>query len=100
MSAIARLLLHYNNTITGSDIHESNITRELEKLGVKIYYGHSRENILQYDLVIKSAAISDDNIEIIEAKNRCIKVISRAEALGIITNDYNNVITVKQQLLE
>lgn len=94
MSAIACLLLKDNNIITGSDISKSEITEKLEKLGIKIAYEHKAENVIHSDIVISSAAIHDDNPEIIEAKKRNIKIFSRASILGDISKKYKNVITV------
>lgn len=93
MSAIARLLI-FENKVTGSDITNSDITKKLENYGVKITYAHKKENVIGADIIIRSASIHDDNIEIIEAKKRGIKILSRAFVLGEISKEYKNVITI------
>ena len=88
MSAIAKVLLHNNIKVSGSDNTDTKITKELESLGATIYYGHKKENIKDCDLCVYTAAISDDNEELIEARKRGIKVISRAKMLGEIMKNY------------
>lgn len=45
MSAIAKLCLNKGKKVTGSDKTKSFITEELSHLGVKIFYGHNKNNI-------------------------------------------------------
>ena len=82
MSGIAELLNNLNFNITGSDIKESERTNYLSNLGIKINIGHSKNNIKNQDLVVYSSAIKNDNIEILETKNKSIPLIRRAEMLG------------------
>jgi UDP-N-acetylmuramate--alanine ligase len=87
LSAIARLLKSYGHEISGSDIAKTTLTKKLENEGIKITIPHSDKAINNQDLVIYSAVIKDNNPEIIEAKKRGIKTISRREALKMIVND-------------
>lgn len=82
MSGIAEILHNLGYRISGSDIRESEITRRLEEMGVKISYGHSPKNIGSANVVVISSAVGEDNPEVAEAKNRGIAVIKRAEMLG------------------
>jgi UDP-N-acetylmuramate--alanine ligase len=82
MSGIAEVLLNLGYKVSGSDIHLSEVTKRLEKLGGKIYHGHDANNIKDIDVVVYSSAVSQDNVEIVYAKNRRIPVISRAEMLS------------------
>ena len=93
LSAIAKLLLK-ENYISGSDLVKSDLTTELESLGIKVFYDHKFENVNGVDLVVMSAAISEDNPEVQEAKKRKIPILTRAEVLGKISKKYKNVITV------
>ena len=94
MSAIAKMLLNFGCYLSGSDILKSNLTLELEACGIKINYVHASENVHGADMVISSAAIHNDNPEIIEAKKLGIKIYTRAELLGEISRKYKNVITI------
>ena len=95
MSAIA-LILHKNGFIvSGSDIGQGDNIKELEKLGIKVYLGHKKENISDdLDIVVYSKAIHDDNEEIIEAKKKGITLMSRSKILGEIMTNYEKRICV------
>lgn len=94
MSALAELLLHLGATITGSDRTPSAITEKLESLGVTITYEHLPENVDDADLVIRTAAVHDDNPEIMRAHERGIPVIERAQAWGSIMLAYRNAVCI------
>ncbi|MBC8526362.1 MAG: UDP-N-acetylmuramate--L-alanine ligase [Candidatus Cloacimonetes bacterium] len=82
MSGIAELLLNYGYKITGSDLAKTPVTEKLERMGGKIFYSHKARHISDVDVVVKSSAIQDDNIEIKTALERKIPVIRRAEMLS------------------
>lgn len=81
MSGIAELLHNLGYEVTGSDLKESETTRKLTGLGIKIAIGHRAENIDDAHVLVLSSAVSDDNPEVREAKRRAIPVIPRAEML-------------------
>ncbi|ASE89879.1 UDP-N-acetylmuramate--L-alanine ligase [Campylobacter jejuni] len=87
ISALARFLKEKGFKISGSDLKESKITKELEKEGVKVSIPHHKDNILNKDLVIYSAAIKEENPEFKYAKELGIKCLSRKEALPLILED-------------
>jgi len=68
MSGLAEILLNLGFTVSGSDIRSSNITSKLEKKGIKIYTGHSEENIKDADLVVYTAAVKSDNPELAKSQ--------------------------------
>lgn len=88
VSAIARMMLFQGKKVSGSDNSTSEITTALEKEGAKIFSGHDIKNIdPAVDLVVYTAAISKDNVEIAEAKKRNLPVLSYSETLGIVSKD-------------
>lgn len=87
ISALARFLKEKGFNISGSDLKESKITKELEKEGVEVKIPHHKDNILDKDLVIYSAAIKEENPEFKYAKELNIKCLSRKEALPLILED-------------
>src|SRR3989338_3644972 len=93
MSGIAQLLLRCGSKVSGSDLKETKITRELESLGAKVCIGHSAENIRGSEIVVYSTAINNDNPEVKEAKMLGIPLIKRAQALAGLMQD-KAVITV------
>lgn len=82
MCGIAEMLKNLGFKITGSDLETGDNTERLEKLGIKIYRGHSKSHILDPDVVIYSSAVPENNPEILEARRRNIPVIKRADMLG------------------
>lgn len=89
VSALAKLYLDKGWIVSGSDIFKSSITDDLVKKGVEVIIGEQKkENIKDYDLVLFSPAINDDNPELKEARDRSIKTISYPQALGELTKEY------------
>lgn len=82
MSGIAELLLNLGYKVSGSDLHNSAITRNLSTLGGAIYQGHKGEWIAGADVVVTSSAISANNPEVVAAREQFIPVIQRAEMLA------------------
>lgn len=82
MSGIAEVLFNLGYDVTGSDIKDSDTTKRLRDLGIKVYIGHKEENVDDSRVVVISSAVSDKNPEIIEAKRKSIPVIPRAEMLA------------------
>ncbi|WP_104697415.1 MULTISPECIES: UDP-N-acetylmuramate--L-alanine ligase [unclassified Helicobacter] len=84
ISGIAKYLKAQGATISGSDIASNKLVKSLEGQGVKVYIPHCPDAIQNQDLVIHSAIIKEDNIEIIEAKKKNIPILSRKDALNLI----------------
>ena len=94
VSALAKILVSRGYTVTGSDMKESEMTDELEKLGIKVYIGHRAENVEGADLIIYSAAIAPENPEIKRANELGIELASRAELLGTLMDEFKTSIAV------
>lgn len=92
MSALAELLLSLGVPVTGSDRAHSAVAERLERLGAKITYAHLPENVAQAAVVIRTAAVHDDNPEVMAAHEKGLLVLERAEAWGSLMKDYKNVI--------
>lgn len=93
MCPLAEILHSKGYSITGSDNNESDPLKLVRKFA-KVYLGHNAENVGDAELVIYSAAISRDNVELIEAINRNIPIMERSLVLGALTRLFNNVIGV------
>jgi UDP-N-acetylmuramate--alanine ligase len=87
ISAIARYLQKDGHTISGSDIKETAITKSLAKDGINISIPHNNAIIDNQDYIIYSAAVKDDNTEIVKAKEKGLKLLSRKEFLPILLKD-------------
>ena len=91
LSALARFLNFDGHEVSGSDMKSSLITKALEDEGIKVFCPQSETNIKDdFDLVIYSAAVTDENPELIEARLKQIRTLSRKEALPIILGDKKN----------
>lgn len=95
MSGLAEILLKEGFYISGSDSNVSKLTEDLEQKGIKLYYGQRAANIQDnIDLVVYTAAIRSDNLELSEVIRRNIPHITRAELLGQIMKNYELPIAV------
>lgn len=95
MSGLAEILLEEGFTISGSDAKESPLTDKLASEGVQIAYPQSAANITSgIDAVVYTAAIHEDNPEFAAAKNTGLPMLSRAELLGQIMDNYANSVAV------
>lgn len=88
ISGLARYLQSQGHTLSGSDISSGKITQKLIDEGIDISIPHSRKNIAQQDLIIHSAIIKPDNIELLEAQRKKIPILSRKEALKKILKNH------------
>jgi len=96
MSGLAEILIKEGFSISGSDIHTSDIIKHLEDKGAKVYLSQTADNITDdIDLVVYTAAINfDTNEEYKEAIRRNIPVMKRATLLGQMMHNYQNAIAV------
>ena len=95
MSALAEIMLEEGIKVSGSDRSDSKIIRKLQTSGAKIYLNHDSKHIsIDIDLVVYTSAISDDNPELIRAKELNIEIMDRAEFLGFVMKNYKNAICV------
>lgn len=95
MSAFAELLHSAGFTISGSDSKESKITKHLETMGITILYGQKASNITKnIDLVVYTAAISENNPEFVAAKEANLPLMDRAEMVGQVMANYDTPIAI------
>ncbi len=81
LSAIARVLIEQGYTVSGSDRSLSAAASELEAIGVRVFAGHAAEQVQGADVVVRSSAIPDDNVEVQAALAAGIPVLKRAQFL-------------------
>ncbi len=94
MSGIADILVNLGYTVTGSDANESEITKRLEAQGIPVKIGHFPESVHGADIVVYTAAVKQDNPELIEAHNLNIETIERSDFLGMLTKLYKETIAI------
>jgi len=82
MSGIAEILVNQGFEVSGSDKSLSEVTDRLEKIGIKVYEGHSPSNLKDADVLVYSSAVHIDNPEVQAAIERKIPIIKRSEMLA------------------
>jgi UDP-N-acetylmuramate--alanine ligase len=82
MSGIAEILLTLGYSVSGSDLRRSSITDRLVSLGATVFEGHAAANAVGSGVVVTSSAVNEQNPEVVEARQRKIPVIQRAEMLA------------------
>ena len=94
MSGIATILKKWGFYVTGSDANQSELVDKLIENNIPVIIGHDLENIKRANLVVYSAAITEDDVEMLEAKRLGIQTMERSTFLGLITKAYRNTICV------
>ena len=94
MCPLAEILHSRGYELSGSDNNEGDTLNRIKELGIKVFMGHRSENIEGAQLVVYSAAISEDNPERVAAREKGIPTMERSKLLGALTRYYDNVIGV------
>lgn len=82
MSGIAEVMANLGYTVQGSDANDNANVRRLAENGIRTFVGHRAENVENAALVVVSTAIRRDNPELVEARERRLPVVRRAEMLA------------------
>lgn len=94
MYPLAQILHSQGYFLTGSDNNETETLDAVRKMGIEVFIGQRAENIDGADLIVHTAAIMEDNPELMAARQSGVPVLERAELLGIVTNWYSNAVCV------
>ena len=95
MFPLVQILHGMGYYITGSDNNPGDtIDFEREKLGIPVTIGQRAENIEGADLIVHTAAIMDDNPELMAARASGVPTIERADLLGLVTSWFDSCICV------
>ncbi len=95
MSSLAEVLQGRGIVVTGSDINESPNVRTLREHGIPVAVGHRAENVApDVEFLVRTAAVHNDNPEVIYARAHNIPVYERSEAWGALSRDYSNALCI------
>lgn len=94
MYPLAQILHSKGFYLTGSDNNETETLELVRKMGIPVFIGQCAENIEGADLIVYTAAIMNDNPELIAARESGVTTVERADLLGLITGRYGNSICV------
>lgn len=95
MSSLAEVLRGMGIAVSGSDMNKNpNVLGLLEK-NIPVNIGHRAENITkEIEFVVRTAAVHDDNPEIVRARELGIPIFERTQAWGAISKDYSNALCI------
>lgn len=94
MYPLAQILHSKGYYLTGSDNNETETLKAVRNMGIKVFLGQNAKNIEGADLIVHTAAIMNDNPELIAAKNSGAVVVERSELLGLVTSWYPKAVCV------
>ena len=92
MSGLAQIMKTMGFNVQGSDLATSKNVERCKKIGIKIFKKHSKNNIKNCTVIVKSSAIKNNNPEILEARKRKINVLKRAEMLAQVVSLKTNIV--------
>ncbi len=92
MSGLAQVMKNMGFKIQGSDQNKNKSTSNCLKAGIKVFISHSKKNIKNATIIVKSSAIKNNNIELIYAKKKRLPIYSRAEVLADVVSLKKNII--------
>ena len=92
MSGLAQIMRNMGFKIQGSDQNKNKNTISCTKFGIRIFIGHSSNNVKKATILVKSTAIKNNNVEIKYAKKNKIPIYTRAEVLADAVSLKKNII--------
>lgn len=94
MSSLALILKNKGITVSGYDFKISETTRMLEENGIKVHYTYESASFPEADTVVYTAALGDNDPILVKAREKGLRIFTRAELLGAITSDYKHSVGV------
>ena len=86
MSGLALIMKGLGFEVQGSDINSGKNIERLKKNKIKVYIGHSRQNISSSTILVVSSAIKKSNPEILVAKTKQLPVYKRGDMLAHVVS--------------
>jgi UDP-N-acetylmuramate--alanine ligase len=94
MCPIAEILFHKGYELTGSDTNESDTLARIRSYGIPVAMGQKAENVDGAELVVYTAAVKQDNPELVAARKKGIPTVERSVMLGMVTRRFPNTVAV------
>lgn len=94
MCPLAEILISKGFEISGSDTSDGDTLRRIISYGVPVHMGHDASNIDGAQLVVYTAAVKQDNPELVAAREKGIPVIERSVMLGIASRKFKETVAV------
>lgn len=94
MYPLAQILHSQGYYLTGSDNNETETLEAVRRLGIPVFIGQAAGNIAGADLIVHTAAIMEDNPELMAARASGVPVLERADLLGIVTSWFSKAVCI------
>ena len=94
MSGLAEITSSMGYIVTGSDAKISETVKKLMQNGITVFEGHNAENVINAQLIVYTAAVKDDNPELVKARALNIPIMERSDFLGELMKKYKENICV------
>ena len=91
MSAVAEISMALGYRVSGSALEVNDLTRRLSKQGLVFFHGHDKDHVHGSDIVVVSAAVPENNVEVVAASKRAIPVYLYSEYLGMLMAEKRGV---------
>ncbi len=91
MGGIAEVLHNQGFNVTGSDSGDNAMTQRLKKLGITVYHGHDGRHVEGAEVVVRSSAVAEDNVEVVYAHTHKIPVVMRAQMLAELMRFHHGI---------
>jgi UDP-N-acetylmuramate--alanine ligase len=85
------VLLERGQTVSGSDRELTPLAARLQAAGATVYVGHDADHVKGADAVIRSSAVTKDNVEVTAALGAGIPVLTRREYLAELLDGYRTI---------
>ena len=92
MSGLAQIMKNMGFNVQGSDQNKNKNTINCSKSRIKVFIGHSSNNVKKASILVKSSATRSNNIELKFARKNKLPVYSRAEVLADVVSLKKNII--------
>ena len=70
MSGLAQVMKNMGFNIQGSDQSKNKNTVSCSNLGIKIFIGHSKKNVKNASVIVRSSAIKNNNCEVVFSRKK------------------------------
>jgi UDP-N-acetylmuramate--alanine ligase len=92
MRGLAGVLLKHQAVVSGSDAVDSGSLQMLSKLGARCWAGHNADELSEpVDYAVVSAAVKENNPELVKLKTMGVRTLKYAQMLGLLMDQYKGI---------
>ncbi len=94
MSGVAVMLKKAGFNVSGSDTMDGDMVKILRDEGINVFIGHNKDLVKNAELVIYTAAVKENDEELVEARKLNIPTLERAPFIKLLLEKYNKPICI------